>query len=82
MDLARSLNNVAIGLTSKQAYGDGVAAYEAAMEILGAAGLDHPDQLTPAHLFRRTSTSHFHSYEDIYELSVRLRAAINANEKE
>ncbi|MEO0481814.1 MAG: FMN-binding glutamate synthase family protein [Planctomycetota bacterium] len=40
---------------------------EAAMEILGAAGLERPDDLTPSHLFRRRSSSHFHSYEDIYD---------------
>jgi len=36
-------------------------------EILGAAGLEHPDELRPWHIFRRTSQVQVHTYDEIYD---------------
>ena len=36
------------------------------MELLGAAGLEHPDQLRPWHINRRISPTRVQTYEDIY----------------
>ena len=36
-------------------------------EILGAAGLEHPDELRPWHIFRRTSQVEVHTYDEIYD---------------
>ena len=40
---------------------------EAFRELLGAAGIAHPDDLRPFHIRRRTSVSDVRSYEDLYE---------------
>jgi glutamate synthase domain-containing protein 2 len=40
---------------------------EALLEILGAAGLTHPNQLTPDHIHRRVSTTEVKTYRQIYE---------------
>ena len=39
---------------------------EALMEILGAAGVAHPDDLRPYHVFRRVSPTEVRTYEEIY----------------
>ena len=38
----------------------------AALEMLGAAGLSHPDQLRPEMIFRRVSSSTIRTYAEIY----------------
>ncbi len=38
-----------------------------AMELIGAAGLTHPDQLLPTHIYRRTSPTRIQTYEDVYD---------------
>lgn len=48
-----------------------VANYHAAtidsfLEILGAAGLEHVKDLTPAHIYRRTGTAEVKHYDEIY----------------
>ncbi len=43
------------------------ATVHAALEILGAAGLDHPDQLRPEHIWRRVSPTHVATYAEIYD---------------
>ena len=40
---------------------------QAFMETLGAAGLEHPDQLRPWHIHRRTSPTETRSYDQIYD---------------
>jgi glutamate synthase domain-containing protein 2 len=37
------------------------------MELLGAAGLEHPDELEPRHILRRISGSEVKSYAEIYD---------------
>ncbi len=37
------------------------------MEILGAAGLEHPDELRPWHIFRRSSAIEVKTYAEIYD---------------
>ncbi|MFK7959486.1 MAG: FMN-binding glutamate synthase family protein [Phycisphaerales bacterium] len=37
------------------------------MELLGASGIDHPDDLRPHHIHRRLSAERVASYEEIYD---------------
>jgi len=39
---------------------------QAALEILGAAGLSHPDQLLPSHIYRRVDSTLIRTYAEIY----------------
>ena len=39
----------------------------AALEILGAAGLEHPSQLGPQHIYRRMSPSRIATYAEVYD---------------
>jgi len=39
---------------------------EAFLELLGAAGLRHPEQLQPRHILRRTSPTRIQTYAEIY----------------
>jgi hypothetical protein len=36
-------------------------------EVLGAAGLDHPSELSPRHVIQRLSPTHVESYDKLYE---------------
>ena len=47
------------------------ATVESLLEIVGAAGLDHPSQLEPRHLQRRVSSHEVRSYDEIYEFRER-----------
>ena len=49
----------------------------ALMELCSAAGLNHPDQLTRAHINRRTSATQTQTYNEIYGAS-RLAEAVGA----
>ncbi|MFT4539742.1 MAG: glutamate synthase domain-containing protein 2 [Planctomycetota bacterium] len=40
---------------------------ESLMELLGAAGLDHPTELEPTHLYRRVGPAEVKTYADVYE---------------
>ena len=46
----------------------------ALMELCSAAGLNHPDQLTRAHINRRTSATQTQTYNEIYGASRRAEA--------
>ncbi len=40
---------------------------ESAMELIGAAGLTHPGELRPTHIYRRTGPTRIETYEDVYD---------------
>lgn len=40
---------------------------QAALEILGAAGLEHPDQITPDHIYRRLGSTEIQTYQQRYD---------------
>ena len=40
---------------------------ESFMELLGAAGLDHPDDLRPQHVFRRTAAQRVQHYGELFD---------------
>ncbi len=51
---------------AKRVMGFHDATVKAAMEIVGSAGLDHPDQLNRTHIFRRVSQINIKRYDEIY----------------
>jgi len=51
---------------------------ESLMELLGAAGIAHPDDLRPRHIFRRIGDSRIRSYEEIYP-SLEDRCLVEGN---
>ncbi|MEX1025456.1 MAG: FMN-binding glutamate synthase family protein [Planctomycetota bacterium] len=43
------------------------ATVHSTLEILAAAGLTHPDELRPEHIWRRSDDRHIENYEEIYD---------------
>ena len=51
---------------AKRVMGFHDATVKSAMEIVASSGLDHPDQLSRTHIFRRVSETNIKRYDEIY----------------
>ncbi len=62
-DLARGLD---VGDKERRVYNFHRNTVHAALELIGAAGLGHPDALRPSHIVRRVDVTEIRTYEEIY----------------